>query len=122
MDISKIIAFLETPIVVNGTILAAAIIIVRYQFRQWSMAIERIPEKEWFDKVKISLDTLAQQSTTLAKNTSDILTIRHELDQSIADFRLDHELIGNLVTAHNINHQQVIERRAHPRLIPSEAK
>lgn len=118
MDISKILSFLETPLVVNGTILAAAIIIVRYQFKQWSMAIARIPEKEWFDKVKISLDTLAQQSTTLAKNTTDILAIRQELDQSVSDFRLDHELLGSLVTAHNINHAQVIERRIHPRLAP----
>jgi type II secretory pathway component PulM len=122
MDISKIIAFLETPIVTNRIILALAVVIIAYQVRRWSVIINRIPEKEWFDEVKISLKTLAYQSSELAKNTTDILDLRHELDQSQFDFKLDHELLSSLVTAHNINHQQVIERRMHPRLAVEESK
>jgi hypothetical protein len=77
-------------------------LVVRREFLRWSVAIDRIPDREWFSKVAVSLDVLAGQAVMLADHTGDICDLKRDLASLAEGGRRDHDALTALTTEHRL--------------------
>jgi hypothetical protein len=89
-------------------------LVVRREFMRWSVAIDRIPTAEWFDKVAVSLEVLAGQAVMLADHTGDICDLKHDLAQLVSSGKLDHDALTTLATEHKLIRDNCLIRNGPP--------
>jgi hypothetical protein len=89
-------------------------LVVRREFLRWSVAIDRIPDREWFSKVAVSLDVLAGQAVMLADHTGDICDLKHDLATLASAGKLDHDALTALTTEHKLIRDNCLVRSGPP--------
>ena len=102
MPPKELTMLLVTGMAIGTAFVAVIATIVRREFLRWATVIDRIPSKEWFDRVATSLDVLAGQAVMLSDHTGAICDLHTELDVLTSDQKADHDRLTTLWVEHKV--------------------